>query len=246
MDFRVVIPARFSASRLPGKPLRDVAGRPLVLRCVDVALRCGATEVCVATDDARIAEVVRADGHTAVMTRADHASGTDRLAEVARLGQWGSADVVVNLQGDEPLVPPELLARLAEALLSRTGVGIATAATEIHDPLELNSPHVVKVVMDDAQRALYFSRALIPHDRDGVACAPRLRHLGLYAYRVSTLETLATTPIHPLERMEQLEQLRALALGIPIHVEQLDQAPPAGVDTEEDLLRVTRVFRSAP
>lgn len=244
MAFRVVVPARYAASRLPGKPLRDVAGRPLVLRCVDAALRSGATDVCVATDDERIFQAVTADGHVAVMTRTDHASGTDRLAEVAALGGWGRDEVVVNLQGDEPLVPPALLARLADALATRPTAGIATAATEIVDPDELNSPHVVKVVVDDARRALYFSRALIPHDRDGARCAPRFRHLGLYAYRVGTLEKLASTPVHPLERMEQLEQLRALALGIPIHVELLDHAPAAGVDTPEDLARVEAIIRA--
>lgn len=246
MSFRVVIPARFAASRLPGKPLRSVAGRALVLRCVDVATRSGAAHVAVATDDERIAAVVRGEGHSAVMTRVDHPSGTDRLAEVAALSGWGDDDIIVNLQGDEPLVPPELLARLAQALLERPDVGIATVATPIHSVDEVRSPHVVKVVMDERQRALYFSRAPIPHDRDERGDVMRYRHLGLYAYRVRTLQTLAATPVHALERAEQLEQLRALAHGIAIHVTLVDQAPPPGVDTQADLERVEAHLRGEP
>jgi 3-deoxy-manno-octulosonate cytidylyltransferase (CMP-KDO synthetase) len=156
---------------------------------------------------------------------------------------WADDDVVVNLQGDEPLVPPALLSQLAHALFERPAAGIATVATLIHSNDELCSPHVVKVVFDEQHRALYFSRAAIPHDRDQRGDVARYRHLGLYAYRVRTLQTLAATPVHALERCEQLEQLRALAHGIAIHVELVTEAPPPGVDTEADLQRVDAHMR---
>lgn len=246
--FKVVIPARFAAQRLPGKPLRDVCGRPLIVHVLERARASSADEVLVATDDARIAEAVERAGGAAVMTSADHASGTDRLAEVARIRGWADDTIVVNLQGDEPLIPPAILDQLAGALRANERAGIATMATPIHEADALFAPSVVKVVLDDAGLALYFSRAPIPWVRDAFAwgeptervptVAPFLRHLGLYAYRASTLSRLSATPQAAIERAESLEQLRALASGIPIHVTVLESAPPPGVDTEADLERV--------
>ncbi len=251
--FRVVIPARFGASRLPGKPLLDVAGRPLVLHVLDVGVRAGAADVLVAVDDDRIGAAVRAAGGRAVMTSPDHASGTDRLAEVARTEGWEDGDIVVNLQGDEPMIPPGLLSDLAKALEAHPSAGIATMATPIRRPADLFAPQIVKVVIDHEGFALYFSRAPIPWVRDSFTWAegprgplpgdvPFLRHLGLYAYRVATLRRLAGEPRGAYERAESLEQLRALELGIPIHVTRIEEAPPHGVDTEEDLERVRRAL----
>lgn len=251
-SFRVVIPSRLSSTRLPNKPLLDVAGKPLVVRCLDVALRAGAREVLVATDDERIAEVVRAAGGDVQLTRADHPSGTDRLAEVAQARGWRDDEVVVNLQGDEPLVPPELLVRLAQQLTEHPSAGIATMATPIHTVAELRSPNAVKVVLRDDGLAHYFSRAPIPFARDADHEAtelpvgvPYLRHLGLYAYRVATLHRFVALGPHAHERAEQLEQLRPLAAGIGIHVSVLAEAPSPGVDTQEDLDRVVAVMRGA-
>lgn len=255
-DFRIVIPSRLGSTRLPNKPLLDVAGKPLVVRCLESALRAGARDVVVATDDDRIAEVVRAAGGDVQLTRADHPSGTDRLAEVARLRGWPDDSIVVNLQGDEPLVPPALFASLAAQLVSHPHAGIATLATPIRTRAELTSPNAVKVVLRDDGLALYFSRATIPFARDAHAPAlkgtadadalptglPYLRHLGLYAYRVATLHRFVALGHHPLEGLEQLEQLRPLAAGIGIHVTVLEHAPPPGVDTQEDLARAVAAF----
>jgi 3-deoxy-manno-octulosonate cytidylyltransferase (CMP-KDO synthetase) len=213
----------------------------------------GADEVVVAVDDPRIAEAVQAAGGEAEMTSPDHASGTDRLAEVAEKREWGDDAIVVNLQGDEPLVPPELLARLAQSLDAHPSAGVATMAVPITEPAEVFSESAVKVVLDDGGFALYFSRAPIPWVRGAFGGAepalpegvPFLRHLGLYAYRVSTLRRISHAPRAALERAESLEQLRALALGVPIHVTVLEEAPPPGVDTPEDLERVRRCLTSA-
>ncbi|HJL14946.1 MAG TPA: 3-deoxy-manno-octulosonate cytidylyltransferase [Sandaracinaceae bacterium LLY-WYZ-13_1] len=249
-DFRVVIPARYASQRLPGKALLDVGGAPLVVRCLERAMAAGAAEVVVAVDDPRIAEAVQAAGGEAQMTSPEHPSGTDRLAEVVEARGWDDDAIVVNLQGDEPLVPPALLSRLAAALDARPSAGLATMAVPITEPAELFARSAVKVVLDDAGMALYFSRAPIPWVRDAFvdgapstlpAGVPFLRHLGLYAYRVSTLRRLSAAPRASLEAAESLEQLRALALGLPIHVTVLDEAPPPGVDTPEDLARVRQI-----
>ncbi len=251
-EFRLVIPSRMSSTRLPNKPLLDVAGKPLVVRCRARAPHAGGRVVVGATDAVRIAEVVRAAGGDVQLTRADHPSGTDRLAEVARVRGWGNDEIVVNLQGDEPLVPPALLVQLAEQLVNHAEAGIATMATPIHTLAELRSPNAVKVVLRDDGLAHYFSRAPIPFARDvdpsvtelpvGI---PYLRHLGLYAYRVRTLHRFVSLGPHPHERAEQLEQLRPLAAGIGIHVSVLAEAPPPGVDTQEDLDRVVAMLRGA-
>ncbi len=254
--FKVVIPSRYAAERLPGKPLRDVCGKPLVVRVLERARASSAGEVLVATDDARIAEAVEREGGLAVLTSPEHASGTDRLAEVARARGWSDDTVVVNLQGDEPLVAPAILDELAAALYASERAGIATAATPIREVEELLAPSVVKVVLDASGHALYFSRAPVPWVRGAFAWgerparvpdgAPFLRHLGLYAYRASTLRALAALPRAALEQAESLEQLRALAAGIAIHVTILESAPPPGVDTEADLERVRAVFAEHP
>jgi 3-deoxy-manno-octulosonate cytidylyltransferase (CMP-KDO synthetase) len=251
--FRVVIPSRLASQRLPGKPLLDVGGRPLVLRVWDVAMKSAAAGVVVATDDARIEACVREAGGDVVMTSADHATGTDRLAEVADLRGYADDDVIVNLQGDEPFVPPALLEALARALVAQPDTGIATVATRIHTTEELFEPSVVKTVLDAAGRALYFSRSPIPFVRGRFESLSRhaeplpegvrfLRHLGIYAYRVRTLRALRTAAMAEAEAAESLEQLRAMHLGIRIHVSVIDQAPMRGVDTPEDLARAAHAF----
>jgi len=249
-SFRVVIPARFASTRLPGKPLADIAGKPMVVRVVEAALASGAAEVLVATDDARVAAAVAAAGHRAAMTRIDHVSGTDRIAEVAEQFGWDDEDIVVNLQGDEPLIDPALVAAVAQALAADSDAAIATAAHAIGDAAEFMNPHVVKVVCDAAGRALYFSRAPIPWPRDAFATArdalpagfSARRHIGLYAYRVSFLRRYGQLAPAPTEQWEALEQLRALWHGFAIRVIECDQAPAAGVDTPEDLERVRKAF----
>jgi 3-deoxy-manno-octulosonate cytidylyltransferase (CMP-KDO synthetase) len=251
--FHVVIPARHGAARLPGKPLRLLGGRPLVAHALGNATASGAETTLVATDDARIAAAAEQAGGRAVLTSRDHPSGTDRIAEVADREQWSDDAIVVNLQGDEPFIDGALIASLAQSLAARPHCGVATIATPIHDPRELFDPHIVKVVTDAARRALYFSRAPIPWVRDAWTRealvqadavprvlppdAPFFRHLGIYAYRVATLRHLRDAKPHALEKAEMLEQLRALALGIAIHVEIIDRAPPPGVDTDQDLAR---------
>jgi 3-deoxy-manno-octulosonate cytidylyltransferase (CMP-KDO synthetase) len=248
VSFRVVIPARFAATRLPGKPLRLLAGRPMVLHVLDRAREAGAAEVLVACDDERIRAAVEAAGGRAVMTAPELPSGTDRLAAVAAALGWPDDAVVVNLQGDEPLMPPSAIAACAAALIETPSAGIATLATPITTAADLFDPSVVKVVVDDAGLACLFSRAPLPWVRDAfqpghIPAAlppgvPFLRHLGLYAYRVAVLGRLSAEPVRSLERAESLEQLRAIALGIPIAVRLVEPAPGHGVDTEADLARV--------
>ncbi len=253
-EFGVIIPARFGSSRLPGKPLLDVAGKPMVLRVVDSARQAGASFVIVATDDERIQEAVTNAGVTAVMTSKDHASGTDRLAEVARCRGFSPESIVVNVQGDEPLLPSDWVRAVAEALAARPAVGMATAATAIREPAELMNPNVVKVTTDRDRLAVAFSRAPIPwvrgHFQPGqpIDVLPSgvefLRHIGLYAYRVSALiEVAGQAPVR-WEQAESLEQLRAQWLGIRIHVTVVDEAPGPGVDTEADLAAVRAVFEA--
>lgn len=250
MGFRVVIPARYASTRLPGKPLADIAGKPMVVRVVEAVANCGADEILVATDDVRVAEAVAAHGHRAVMTRADHPTGTDRLAEVAALAGWSGDDIVVNVQGDEPLIAPVLVSDVAAALAADPGAAIATAAHALHDVAEFLNPNIVKVVLGADGRALYFSRAPIPWPRDAFAADraalpdafPARRHIGLYAYRVNFLQRYGALPAAAVEQWESLEQLRALAHGFAIRVIDCASAPAAGVDTPEDLERVRRAF----
>jgi len=250
--FKVVIPARYGSSRLPGKPLLAIAGKPMVLHVCDRAKEAGAAQIVVATDDIRILNVVKEYGFDAVMTSPEHDSGTERLAEVAEICQWDKEDIIVNLQGDEPLIPAEYITLAADALAMQTVAGIATLAAGISDIEEVFSPNAVKVVLDRHNYALYFSRAAIPWDRHGfqdvrVASVKEnvyLRHIGLYAYRVSFLQRYVQWDTSGLEQVEMLEQLRILWEGERILVAKVAVAPEAGVDTEEDLLRVEQKLDS--
>jgi 3-deoxy-manno-octulosonate cytidylyltransferase (CMP-KDO synthetase) len=250
MGFRVVIPARYASTRLPGKPLADIAGQPMIVRVAVAARRVKALGVWVATDDERIVAAVRQHGFDAVMTRADHVSGTDRIAEVANQLKWDDADIVVNVQGDEPLLDPALIEAVANALRGDPDAAMATAAHPLTAASDFFNPNVVKVVCDVRGRALYFSRAPIPWDRDHFADGrdalpaglAAQRHIGLYAYRVSFLRRFGQLAACPLERFEALEQLRALWHGYPVQVVSVDHPPAAGVDTREDLERVRRLF----
>lgn len=248
MAFRVVIPARYASQRLPGKPLADLNGKPLILHACECAHESGALEVIVATDDARIREACEKGGFAAVMTAASHASGTDRIAEVAEKQGWGDDELVVNLQGDEPMMPPANIEQTA-ALLA--GADMSTLCTPIHDLAEFMNPNVVKVVADETGRALYFSRAPIPWNRDsaplGLASQQQfhgaLRHIGIYGYRVGALKRLSATPPCELEQLEKLEQLRALWLGMRLAVDVARVIPGPSVDTPEDLKRVAALLK---
>lgn len=248
MSFTVIIPARLASTRLPNKPLADLGGKPMIVRVAERAMQSGAAQVIVATDHADIFAACAQHKVAVQMTRADHPSGTDRIAEVAALIGLPDEAVVVNVQGDEPLIDPSLIAATA-TLISRD-VPMATAAHAISDIEEVFNPNVVKVVLDKAGRALYFSRATIPWHRDGFALsrdampaayAP-LRHIGLYAYRNAFLQEYPQLSISPLEQLEALEQLRVLWHGVPIAVHVTPHAPVTGVDTPEDLERVRQFF----
>ena len=252
MNFTVVIPARYASTRLPGKALADIAGKPMVVHVCDRARESGASDVIVATDDERIAAAVAAHGYPFAMTRADHASGTDRIAEVARQRSWKDDDIVVNVQGDEPRLPPQLIRAVAEQLEHHPDAAIATACHPIRDAAEMFDPNAVKVVINEHGYALYFSRAPIPWARDGFssdrtrlpADLPVFRHLGLYAYRSSFLYKYTSLAPVAIERFEALEQLRALAHGFRIAVAINDEAPEPGVDTPEDLEKARLAFGS--
>ncbi|MGP1615919.1 MAG: 3-deoxy-manno-octulosonate cytidylyltransferase [Pollutimonas bauzanensis] len=250
MSFIAVIPARAASTRLPDKPLLDIAGKPMVVRTAERAALSGATRVVVATDDARIQAAVQKHGFEALLTRADHPTGTDRLAEVARQLALAPGAIVVNVQGDEPLIDPRLINQVAQLLAGQPDAAIATCATPILDARSLFNPNVVKVVCTRQQRALYFSRAPIPWARDALADGgqrlagglPALHHIGLYAYRVDFLERYSSLPVGPLESFESLEQLRALENGYAIAVHIAAAHPAAGVDTADDLARVRESF----
>ena len=248
MSFTIIIPARLASTRLPNKPLADLGGKPMIVRVAERAMQSGAAQVIVATDHADIFAACRQNNIAVQMTRADHPSGTDRIAEVAAALGLPDDAVVVNVQGDEPLIDPSLIA--ATAALIAHDVPMATAAHAIADMAEAFNPNVVKVVLNKAGRALYFSRATIPWHRDGfahgreqmpAAYAP-LRHIGLYAYRNAFLQEYPQLSVSPLEQIEALEQLRVLWHGVPIAVHVTPHAPAAGVDTPEDLLRVRQYF----
>jgi len=248
--FTAIIPARYASTRLPGKPLADIGGKPMVVRVAERAVAAGADRVVVATDDVRIKAAVEVHGIAACLTAADHATGTDRLAEAAQ--QLGLPDdaIVVNVQGDEPLLSPALIRAVADLLAAHPDAAIATACHPITDPAEAFNPNVVKVVLDAKGHALYFSRATIPWARDAFASSrgdlpqglPLYRHYGLYAYRVRFLRAFPTLTPAPIERFEALEQLRALWHGFRIIVEVTTGTPAPGVDTPEDLDRVRALF----
>lgn len=246
--FTVIIPARLASTRLPDKPLADLGGKPMVVRVAERAVLSGAKQVVVATDHADIMAACARHGVIACMTRADHPSGTDRIAEVAATMGLAPEAVIVNVQGDEPLIDPVLIAATAAQISD--GVPMATAAHTIDDTADVFNPNVVKVVLDKAGRALYFSRATIPWHRDGFAQTietlpagyKALRHIGLYAYRNAFLQEYPALAVSPLEQIEALEQLRVLWHGFPIAVHVAATAPAAGVDTPADLLRVRQFF----
>ncbi len=234
-EFVVVIPSRYESTRLPGKPLRDICGKPMIQHVVERGSESGAQEVIVATDDERIAEVVEGFGGTVCMTGEHHQSGTEHIAEVADLCDWGDETIVVNLQGDEPAMPPQLIDQTA-TLLADADADIATLASPVLSVEDFENPNVVKVVRDYSGHALYFSRAPIPYPRDDAAAyEDALHHHGIYAYRCRALRAFVEAEASPLERTEQLEQLRAMSMGMTIAVGIPATRPGTGVDTEEDL-----------
>jgi len=241
LKFHVIIPARYASTRFPGKPLVDLAGKPMVVHVCERAAKSGAAGVHVATDDERIFEVVKAHGHRAIMTRADHPSGTDRLAEAARKLKLKDADVVVNVQGDEPLISPRLIAQVGNLLGKKPKASVSTACHAIHDEASLGNPNVVKVVMDAEGYALYFSRSRIPYPRE--AGAPCYRHAGIYGYRVGFLKKYSRLKPAPLEKAEALEQLRVLWHAFRIAVTVSETEIPPGVDTPQDLEAVRRMIK---
>jgi len=249
-QFIAVIPARMASTRLPGKPLADIGGKPMVVRVAEQAIRSGAARVVIATDHQDVMLAAQRHGQTALMTRADHASGTDRLAEVAALLDLADETIVVNVQGDEPLVDPDLIRSVAAALADSAVAAMATAAHPIRAAAEFFNPNVVKVVCDARGLAHYFSRAPIPWARDAFAQGreqlpadfPARRHIGIYAYRASFLRRYAELTPAPSERWESLEQLRALYHGFPIAVADWRGELPPGVDTPEDLIKVRALF----
>lgn len=249
MNFNVIIPARLSSSRLPEKALADIHGKPMVVRAAEQALQTTAQNVVVACDDVRIQAACTAHNIRSVLTRTTHESGTTRLVEAAQLLNLKDDEIIVNVQGDEPQMPPQLIERVAEKL-AHSNAPMATAAHPVHDFTEFLNPNCVKVVLDKHQNALYFSRAPIAYPRDimrknqMILPTPNpLRHIGIYAYRVGFLKQYTALTTSPLETIESLEQLRVLWHSFTIAVEVLDFAPPAGVDTLEDLQRVRREWR---
>jgi len=250
MKFRVLIPARHASTRLPGKPLLDIGGRPMIAWVYETAVAAAPESVAVATDSAEIETACRSLGLAVEMTGPDHVSGTDRIAEVARRAGWRDDEIVVNVQGDEPLIPAVVIRQVATLLESASGASIATLATPVESLAEYLDPNVVKVVCDGAGRALYFSRAPVPWNRDSAqggitsqsSWSGALRHLGIYAYRVGALVRIASLPPTPLEATERLEQLRALEHGLEIRVATALEKPPAGIDTPADLERVRKLI----
>jgi 3-deoxy-manno-octulosonate cytidylyltransferase (CMP-KDO synthetase) len=254
MSFSVVIPARYGSTRLPGKPLLDIAGKPMVQRVWEQARRSGAGQVVIATDDARIQDVARGFGAEVCMTSPEHPSGTDRLQQVAAQMAWQDDHIVVNVQGDEPLIPPGVINQVAANLTHNSGAGIATLCEKIESVDELLNPNAVKVVCDSQGMALYFSRAAIPWPReafmDGQHSMPTsgcwYRHIGIYAYRTAFLHEYVTWEPAQLEVVEQLEQLRALCNGVDIHVASAQEGVPGGVDTPQDLEAVRSLLAVNP
>ena len=252
MSFVVLVPARLASTRLPDKPLADIAGKPMVVRVAERAALSGASRVVVACDDARILDACQSHGVAAVLTRQDHASGSDRLAEACQLLGLADETCVVNVQGDEPLIDPALVRQCAELLQGQPGCVMSTAAHPITELADYLNPNVVKVVVNAHGQALYFSRAPVPWWRDGSAITPALpspaplRHVGLYAYRVGFLKRFPALSQAPLEQTEALEQLRVLWHGERIVVHVAAHAPGPGVDTPEDLARVRALFLSQP
>jgi len=250
--FKVVIPSRYASTRLPGKPLLEIAGKPMLQHVYERALQSGASEVVIATDDDRIVQACQKFSAPVCMTSLTHQSGTDRLAEVITQLSWSDATTVVNCQGDEPLINPAHIRQVAESLVDNTEASMTTLATPIHSPLELHDPNSVKLVIDNQGYALYFSRATIPWDRDAFATDSQgmpaqtnyFRHIGLYAYQAGFIKLYSELAPSPIEISERLEQLRALWYGYRIHVSITDEAPTQGVDTQEDLDRIRELLET--
>jgi 3-deoxy-manno-octulosonate cytidylyltransferase (CMP-KDO synthetase) len=251
MNFYVVIPARYASTRLPAKPLKDIAGKPMIQHVYERACQSLAKEVIIATDDARIEVVAKSFGAPVCMTSPTHNSGTDRLQEVVQQLQLSAQDIVVNVQGDEPLIPPEVINQVANNLAANRFANVATLCEAIHRLDDFRNPNIVKVVADKQGRALYFSRAPIPWPRDHFAKADvtelpqssiAKRHIGIYAYKVDLLNRFVTWPQADLEKIESLEQLRVLANGEVIHVADACMQVPGGVDTEDDLQYVRKLL----
>lgn len=246
--FTVIIPARYASTRLPGKPLADIHGKPMVVRVMEQAIKSGASRVIIATDHPDVAAAVIAAGGEACMTNPDHQSGTERLAEVIDTYGFSDDEIIVNVQGDEPLIPPEIIRQVAHNLQG-SQANMGTLAVPIHSAQEAFNPNAVKVVMDKDGYALYFSRATIPWDRDQFAKSTEtigdtfLRHIGIYAYRAGFIRRYIAWDASPLEKIEMLEQLRVLWYGEKIHVAVAEKAPGAGVDTPEDLELVRQEFQ---
>ncbi len=248
MAFVVVIPARYASSRLPGKPLADIGGKSMVERVYQQALQSGASRIVVATDDERVAAVVDAFGGEVCMTRPEHNSGTERLAEVISKLALPAETVVVNVQGDEPFIPPLIIRQVAQNLAAQQKARMATLAVPLSDSSEISNPNIVKVVSDKDGYALYFSRSVIPFDRDGKfqqqLAQHYRRHIGIYAYRAGFIQQYVSWPASTLEQIESLEQLRVLWQGEAIHVDTALQTPPVGVDTPDDLAHARRYAAS--
>lgn len=248
MAFVVVIPARYASSRLPGKPLADIGGKSMVERVYQQALQSGASRIVVATDDERVAAVVDAFGGEVCMTRPEHNSGTERLAEVISKLALPAETVVVNVQGDEPFIPPLIIRQVAQNLAAQQKARMATLAVPLTDSSEISNPNIVKVVSDKDGYALYFSRSVIPFDRDGKfqqqLAQHYRRHIGIYAYRAGFIQQYVSWPASTLEQIESLEQLRVLWQGEAIHVDTALQTPPVGVDTPDDLAHARRYAAS--
>lgn len=241
-DFWAIIPARRASTRLPDKPLADIHGKPMVVRVAERAAASGANAVIVATDDQEIARTAQRHGFESVLTQASHPSGTDRIAEVLRLKHAHADQIAVNVQGDEPMIEPELIAAVAGLLSANPSASVATAASALHEPELIQNPNIVKVVCDARSRALYFSRASIPYARDQQTCSA-LRHIGIYGFRARSLAAFISWPPCALEQTEQLEQLRWLWHGHEIVVHMVQRTASQGVDTADDLARVRQEWK---
>jgi len=251
LAFHVVIPARFSSTRLPGKPMLLIGGKPMVVRVAEQAAQSGAQQIWIATDHQPIVAAMHEHGFKACMTRAEHVSGTDRIAEVVAQHNWPDDTIVVNVQGDEPLIPPQLIRAVAQHLHDHPECAMATACHPVHDEAAMRNPNIVKAVLDKDGNAMYFSRAPIPYPRDAFASSTPLpanltvlRHIGIYAYRASFLRAYSQLAPATIEQIESLEQLRALWHGYKIGVAITQEAPPSGVDTEADLLIAREIFEA--
>jgi 3-deoxy-manno-octulosonate cytidylyltransferase (CMP-KDO synthetase) len=248
--FHIIIPARYASTRLPGKPLLEINGKPLIQHVYESACQCEAEKIYIATDDTRVQEVAKSFAAEVVMTATDHASGTDRLAEVVSILGLNDEEIIVNLQGDEIGVPDSLIHQLAKGLHEHPEHSIATLCERINNDADINNPNIVKVVFDQNNTALYFSRAAIPHLRqsqkqDQFQQQNYFKHLGLYAYRVGYLKKFTATPVCELERSESLEQLRALYTGEKIYIEEACVPAGIGIDTEEDLNKARQQFQTS-